>query len=186
MKIWAWTSREELAAAIRRANIRRTIICPDFLARLARNASAPIRARRIMVDLGPDQRDFPALADFYNAGGTDYLCLGFRFGESADPLHGTAVLYSFTTNRSGGFYDAEIELLHSTLPELSLAMKAYAGYDIASGFLRTYLGNDAGARVHSGAVERGTVNGLHSVLWYVELRGFTRISDVTSRRSSRC
>ena len=59
-------------------------------------------------------------------------------------------------------------------------MKAHAGYDIASGLLRTYLGYDAGARVHSGAVERGTVNGLHSVLWYADLRGFTRISDVTS------
>jgi adenylate cyclase len=99
---------------------------------------------------------------------------------SADPSHGAGVLYSFTTDRPGGFHDAEIELLHSTLPELSLAMKAHAGYDIASGLLRTYLGYDAGARVHSGAVERGTVNGLHSVLWYADLRGFTRISDVTS------
>ena len=80
---------------------------------------------------------------------------------------------------SRGFLDAEIELFHSTLPELSLAMKAHAGHDIASGLLRTYLGYDAGARVHSGGVERGTVNGLHSVLWYADLRGFTRISDVT-------
>ena len=71
-------------------------------------------------------------------------------------------------------------MLHSTLPELSLAMKAHAGYDIASGLLRTYLGSDAGSRVHSGAVERGSVNGLHSVLWYADLRGFTRISDVSS------
>ena len=135
---------------------------------------------RRRLELGPDQRDFPALVDFYNAGGTDYLCLGFRFGESADPSHGTGVLYSFTTDHPGGFHSAEIELLHSTLPELSLAMKAHAGHDIASGLLRTYLGYDAGARVHSGAVERGTVNGLHSVLWYADLRGFTRISDVTS------
>jgi adenylate cyclase len=135
---------------------------------------------RRRLELGPDQRDFPALVDFYNAGATDYLCLGFRFGESADPSHGTGVLYSFTTDRPGGFHDTEIELLHATLPELSLAMKAHAGHDIASGLLRTYLGYDAGARVHSGAVERGTVNGLHSVLWYADLKGFTRISDVTS------
>ena len=132
------------------------------------------------LERGPDQRDFRALVDFYNARGTDYLCLGFRFGESADPSQGTGVLYSFTTDRPGGFHDAEIELLHSALPELSLAMKAHSGHDIASGLLRTYLGYDAGARVHSGAVERGTVNGLHSVLWYADLRGFTRISDVAS------
>jgi adenylate cyclase len=84
---------------------------------------------------------------------------------------------SFTTDRPGG---GEIHLLRSTLPGLSLAMKAHAGYDIASGLLRTYLGNDAGSRVHSGAVERGTVDSLLSVLWYADLRGFTRISDVSS------
>jgi adenylate cyclase len=58
-------------------------------------------------------------------------------------------------------------------------MKAHAGYDIAAGLLRTYLGHDAGSRVHSGAVERGSVSGLHSVLWYADLRGFTGISDVS-------
>src|SRR5271154_4034164 len=135
---------------------------------------------RRRLELGPEQRDFPALVDFHAAGGTDYVCLSFTFGVTGDPSHGTGVVYSFTTDRPGGFHAAEIHLLRSTLPGLSLAMKAHAGYDIASGLLRTYLGDDAGSRVHSGAVERGTVNGLHSVLWYADLRGFTRISDVTS------
>src|SRR5271166_6550865 len=134
---------------------------------------------RRRLELGPDQRDFPALVDFYEAGATDYLCLAFAFGEAGDPSHGTGVVYSFTTDRPGGFHAAEIHLLRSTLPGLSLAMKAHAGYDIASGLLRTYLGHDAGSRVHSGAVERGTVDSLHSVFWYADLRGFTRISDVS-------
>jgi adenylate cyclase len=120
------------------------------------------------------------LADFYAAGGTDYVCLSFQFGVTGDPSHGTGVLYSFTTDRPGGFRTAEIDLLRSTLPGLSLAMKAHTGHDIASGLLRTYLGHDAGNRVYSGAVERGTVDGLRSVLWYADLRGFTRISDVSS------
>jgi adenylate cyclase len=127
---------------------------------------------------GPHWPDFlrAALVDFYNAGATDYLCLGFRFGESADPSHGTGVLYSFTTDRPAGFHDAEIDLLNSTLPELSLAMKAHAGHDIASGLLRTYLGY-ARARAFTPAQPSGELfNGLHSVLWYADLRGFTRIS----------
>ena len=135
---------------------------------------------RRRLELGPEQRDFPALVDFYEAGATDYLCLAFAFGETGDPSHGTGVVYSFTTDRPGGFLAGEIHLLRSTLPGLSLAMKAHAGHDIASGLLRTYLGNDAGSRVHSGAVERGTVESLLSVLWYADLRGFTRISDVSS------
>jgi adenylate cyclase len=135
---------------------------------------------RRRLELGPEQRDFPVLADFYAAGATDYVCLSFQFGVTGDPSHGTGVLYSFTTDRPGGFRTAEIDLLHSTLPGLSLAMKAHTGHDIASGLLRAYLGHDAGDRVYSGAVERGTVDGLRSVLWYADLRGFTRISDVSS------
>lgn len=133
---------------------------------------------RRRIELGPDERDFPALVDFHEAGGTDYLCFAFKFGEKDDPSHGTGALYSFTTDRAGGFSEAEIDLLRSTLPGLSLAMKAHAGYDIASGLLRTYLGVDVGSRVHAGAVVRGSVDSLRSVLWYADLRGFTRISDV--------
>jgi len=139
---------------------------------------------RRRLEPGPEQRDFPVLADFYAAGATDYVCLSFQFGVTGDPSHGTGVLYSFTTDRPGGFRTAEIDLLRSTLPGLSLAMKAHTGHDIASGLLRTYLGRDEGARVHSGAVERGTVDGLRSVLWYADLRGFTRISDVSSRAAT--
>jgi adenylate cyclase len=134
---------------------------------------------RRRLELGPEQRDFPALRDFHAAGATDYLCVGYIFGEGGDPAHGTGVVYSFTTDRSGGFDDEELQLLRSTLPGLSLAMKAHAGYDIASGLLQTYLGQDAGRRVHSGEVERGSVNSLRAVLWYADIRAFTRVSDAS-------
>ena len=48
-------------------------------------------------------------------------------------------------------------------PALSLAMKAHAGYVIASGLLATYLGEDAGRRVHAGAIMRGSVDKLRAV-----------------------
>src|SRR5271170_4243735 len=35
---------------------------------------------RRRLELGPGQRDFPALVDFYAAGATDYVCLSFQFG----------------------------------------------------------------------------------------------------------
>jgi len=86
---------------------------------------------RRRLELGPEQRDFPALVDFYAAGATDYVCLAFRFGEAGDPSHGTGVLYSFTTDRRGGFRTAEIDLLRSTLPGLLPGIKASTGYRIA-------------------------------------------------------
>jgi adenylate cyclase len=59
-------------------------------------------------------------------------------------------------------------------------MMSYAGHTIASSLLAAYLGSDAGRRVHSGAIERGSVESLRAVLWYADIRGFTGIADVTA------
>ena len=56
-------------------------------------------------------------------------------------------------------------------------MKAHAGYVIASGLLGTYLGEDAGRRVHAGSIMRGSVDTLRAVIWYADIRGFTTVSD---------
>jgi adenylate cyclase len=68
-------------------------------------------------------------------------------------------------------------LMQATLPALSLAMKADAGHVIASSLLGAYLGEDAGRRVHHGAVQRGSVSSIHAALWYADIRGFTAASD---------
>jgi adenylate cyclase len=86
-------------------------------------------------------------------------------------------VFSFTTDLSGGFDERSVNLITAALPGLALAIKAHAGHDIASSLLRTYLGEDAGRRVHAGAVDRGTTDGLHAVLWYADIRGFTTASD---------
>ncbi len=56
-------------------------------------------------------------------------------------------------------------------------MKAHAGHVIASGLLRTYLGWDAGGRVHAGAVTRGSMERMRAAIWYADIRGFTTLSD---------
>jgi adenylate cyclase len=135
----------------------------------------PSMRRRLCA--GPDQRDFPVLVEFYGEGATDYLAYLFQFGKGRDRSQGSGVVYSFATDREGGFGDDDTTLVQATLPALSLAMKAHAGQVIASGLLRTYLGEDAGRRVHAGSVMRGSVDKLHAVLWYADIRGFTPISD---------
>src|SRR5260370_23441781 len=132
---------------------------------------------RRRVETGPEERDFPLLAEFFAAGVTDYVAHLFIFGEGGDRSQGTGVVYSFATDRRGGFSDDDATLLQAPLPALSLAMKAHAVHTIASGLLGTYLGEDAGRRVHAGAVERGSVDTLSAVLWYADIRGFTPISD---------
>jgi adenylate cyclase len=135
----------------------------------------PTMRRRL--EGGPSERDFPVLGEFFEAGATDYFSQLFVFGEHHDRSQGSGAIYSFISDRRGGFADDDVVLLQATLPALSLAMKAHVGHVIAAGLLRAYLGEDAGRRVHAGAVARGSVEGLRAVLWYADIRGFTAIAD---------
>jgi adenylate cyclase len=141
------------------------------------NAGENNPSMRRHLDAGPDQRDFAALDEFFGQGATDYFAQLFSFGESGDPSQGTGAIYSFTTDRASGFDDNDMALLQSTLPALSLAMKAHASHEIGSALLRTYLGQETGRRVHAGAIERGSVETVHAVLWFADIRGFTAMSD---------
>jgi adenylate cyclase len=158
-----------------------------YLIRLgeARAATAPIEGADPWLHLrrrlaGPEaQLDFPNLKTHAAAGATDYFAEVVRFGADGDPSRGTGVGYSFATDRPGGFTDDHLVLLKAVLPVVSLAMMADAGYTIASGLLGAYLGDDAGRRVHAGAVERGSVETIRAVLWYADIRAFTALADAT-------
>src|SRR4029077_15337011 len=45
--------------------------------------------------------------------------------------------------------------------------------------VQTYLGRDAGARVLAGRIGRGVPERIDTVLWFSDLRGYTRISDTS-------
>ena len=129
---------------------------------------------------GPEaQFDFPILKELAAGGASDYFAEVARFGAGGDPSRGTGVGYSFATDLPGGFRDDDLALLRAVLPAVSLAMMTHAGHKIASGLLGAYLGDDAGGRVHAGAVERGSVESVRAVLWYADVRGFTAIADAT-------
>jgi adenylate cyclase len=147
----------------------------DLIRRARGGEENPSMRRRL--EAGPDERDFPVLREFFAEGATDYIAQLFAFGEGGDRSHGSGIVYSFASDRRGGFDEDDATLLQATLPALSLAIKGHAGRTIASGLLETYLGEDAGRRVYSGAVERGSVDALHAVLWYADIRGFTPTSD---------
>jgi adenylate cyclase len=147
----------------------------DLVRRARDGEENPIMRRRL--EAGPEERDFPVLEEFFAEGATDYFAQLFAFGEQGDRSHGSGIVYSFATNRHGGFSEDDSTLMQATLPALSLAIKGHAGRTIASGLLETYLGEDAGRRVYSGAVERGSMDVVHAVLWYADIRGFTPTSD---------
>ena len=129
---------------------------------------------------GPEaQLDFPVLEELADDGATDYFAQIVRFGPEGDASRGTGIAYSFATDRREGFGEDDVTLLRAVLPAFSLAMMAHAGHTIASGLLGAYLGDDAGRRIHAGAVERGSVERIHAVLWFADMRGFTKLADST-------
>ena len=134
----------------------------------------PSIRRRLLA--GPAERDFPVLEEFYAAGATDYFAQVFNFGDGFSTTS-TGVFFSFTGDGPEGFGDDDLRLIQTALPALALAIKSESGHVVASGLLAAYLGEDAGRRVHAGAVERGSVESVHAVLWYADIRGFTGIAD---------
>src|SRR6516165_11886274 len=126
------------------------------------------------------QLDFPVLEQLAAEGGSDYFAQIVRFGAEGDLSHGTGIAYSFAVDRPGGFREDDLALLKAVLPAVSLAMMTHAGHTIAASLLAAYLGGDAGRRVHSGAIERGSVESIHAVLWYADIRGFTAIAETTA------
>ena len=145
-----------------------------LLARAERGEPDPRIRRRLAAGIA--ERDFPMLEEFYAAGATDYYAQIFAFGDAYQSA-GTGVFFSFTSDGPAGFTEADLTLIQMTLPALALAVKAEASHVVAAGLLAAYLGEDAGRRVHSGAIERGSVESMHAILWYADIRGFTGIAD---------
>ncbi|HEX2136069.1 MAG TPA: adenylate/guanylate cyclase domain-containing protein [Microvirga sp.] len=123
--------------------------------------------------------DFPVLDELRSEGQTDYIALIHRFDEGAlGEMDG--VYSSWATDAEGGFTDAQLVFLRQVLPAFALALKCVSLARIAETLVQTYLGRDAGRRVLSGRVARGVAERINAVLWYSDLRGFTRIADTVA------
>jgi adenylate cyclase len=144
--------------------------------RLIESGEAVLRRR---VDAAA-RAEFPVLDDLHAGGQTDYLALLHRF--SSDQVIGEmdCVYSSWSTPRVSGFGDGDIAVLQRLVPSLALAIKCAGLKQIAETLVETYLGRDAGRRVLTGRrIARGVVDKISAVLWYSDLRGFTRITDTT-------
>jgi adenylate cyclase len=132
--------------------------------------------RHITVETEAEFATFPELRA---AGITDYLAMVNRF--AADGVIGAmdCVYSSWMTDRAGGFGDGEIAALRRLMPFLGLAVKAVSLARIAGTLVETYLGRDAGRRVLSGRIARGVADRIEAVLWFSDLRNYTRISDTS-------
>jgi adenylate cyclase len=121
--------------------------------------------------------EFPALSDFLASGMTDYLAIINRFAGEHVLGDMDSVYSSWATKAPAGFSDGQIVALQRIAPSLALAIKSVSLTRMTATLMETYLGRDAGQRVLSGRIVRGIAERIDAVIWFSDLRGFTRITD---------
>jgi adenylate cyclase len=123
------------------------------------------------------ESEFPVFPELRAAGMTDYVAMVSRFGPEGTIGEMDCLYSSWATARPNGFTDAHIAALMRLVPTLALAVKTATLARMTGTLLETYLGRDAGRRVLSGRIMRGVADHLDTVIWFSDLRGFTRITD---------
>ncbi|MGH7092537.1 MAG: adenylate/guanylate cyclase domain-containing protein [Stellaceae bacterium] len=132
----------------------------------------------LRVPLAANQpAEFPGVATFADEGMTEYLALIDRFAGGGAIGEMDCVYTYWVTDRAGGFADDQVAALVGLMPPLALAVKCASLARIAATLVETYLGRDPGRRVLAGSIGRGAADRIAAVLWFSDLRGFTRIAD---------
>jgi adenylate cyclase len=121
--------------------------------------------------------EFSVLSDLLAAGMTDYVAIISRFAPEGVIGEMDGVYSSWATRVPDGFSDGQIAALQRIAPYLALAIKSVSLARMTGTLMETYLGRDAGQRVLSGRIVRGIAERIDAVVWFSDLRGFTRITD---------
>ena len=128
----------------------------------------------------PAEREFDIYSTFRAEGATDYIIRLHRYARESGDRVESGMLFSATTDRPGGFGDAELEQLNEQLRVLALAVRSASTHEMALDVLRAYLGKDAGERVLDGDIDRGNLHTIRAVILIADVRGFTRLSETVS------
>lgn len=134
-----------------------------------------IDVMRIDMD-DPAHAESGIVQELREDGHTQWLILLHRFTEAGSIGELDCLFSGYSTKQSGGFTEDQVATLTRLAPVLGLAIKAAALGRIAETLVETYLGRDPGRRVLQGRIERGIADRIEAVLWFSDLRGYTRIT----------
>jgi adenylate cyclase len=137
-------------------------------------SSAALLRRRVNA---ASAAEFPIVADLAADGMTDYVAIANRFAAEGVIGDMDCVYSSWASDAPSGFQDADIANLRQLAPLIALTMKAASLTRIAGTLVETYLGRDPGRKVLRGRIDRGVADRIDAVLWFSDLRNYTRISD---------
>jgi adenylate cyclase len=136
--------------------------------------------RRRLTAHAEEMPDFATFAELRSEGMTDYVALVTRFAATGTIGEMDAIYSMWISDVASGFAEDHIITLQRLITPLSAALKCVSLARIATTLVETYLGRDAGRRVLSGRIERGIAERIDAVLWYSDLRGYTKITDTAA------
>ncbi|MGR9463713.1 adenylate/guanylate cyclase domain-containing protein [Rhizobium leguminosarum] len=119
--------------------------------------------------------DYPQLAEFALAGGTDHLVSLCEFPKEV-ALRGLG--FSLTSDAPGGFSDVQLAIVKALVPALGLAAYRVAASKTATDILAVYTGARTSARILAGETQRGTGGSINAAILIADLRNFTALTEV--------
>ncbi|MBS0223472.1 MAG: adenylate/guanylate cyclase domain-containing protein [Proteobacteria bacterium] len=131
--------------------------------------------KTLRVRLDQVEPEAPVLRQFKAEGATDYVALPLLFGNGH--VDGLSVI----SDRPGGFSMADLDRIFLLQFAFTRIVEAHSLRDTAVNLLDAYVGRAAGERILAGEIKRGSGQTIEAVLWYCDLRGFTRASDTLPR-----
>jgi len=134
---------------------------------------------RHRLERGEGTEAFPVLAWLRDEGATDWLGRLISFGDRTQRAGLPGMVMSWTSDRAGGFSDADIALIEGLLATFALAVYRIALLRVAVDLLDAYVGPEPGRRILSGQVRQGTAQQLSAAIVIADLRGFTAVADCT-------
>lgn len=153
-------------------NLRRWVGSPFY--HLEKTGESLLR-RQITAET---ENEFPVFPELRAEGMTDYVAMVKRFAAGGIVGNMDCVYSSWTTDVPAGFRDGDVADIRRLMPLLALALKATSLARIAGTLVETYLGRDAGRRVLEGRISRGVAEQIEAAIWFSDLRGYTRITDI--------
>jgi adenylate cyclase len=130
--------------------------------------------RMVLCSIGEDAKfdEHPSVKAFATRGYKQMVCL---------PLHSRYTpsqnVASFSTKRSAGFSDHEIDALRQLQAPIARVTESYVLHKSTVGVLSAYVGRNAGSRVLTGNILRGDTEVIPSVVLFVDIKDFTALSN---------
>ena len=138
-----------------------------------------VPSMRKRLEHGEGIETFPVLAELQSEGGSDWFGRMIGFGDDTQRAGLPGMVTSWTSDRAGGFGDADIALIERLVNTLALAVYRIALFQVAVDLLDAYVGAEPGRRILGGQVRQGTAQQMSAAIMIADLRGFTAVADRT-------